>query len=136
MLLIVLSALLGAYLGSTRDSKVSAMLVSGVLAAAGHIVVAGLSTWMLGAAASQAQAQALLQFLGAWEPLWVPVSAAFGSAAIAGLLAAVGEAKPRGGLYLADDGQMKPERRKRKRRPVDERLGSGPPRAFGDLMNR
>jgi hypothetical protein len=133
MILIVFSALLGAFLGLTRESKVSAMLVSGVLAAALHTVLTATSGWMLMEAENHALALGVIRLVGGGEPLWTPVAAAFGSAALAALMTG-GADRTRGGLYLADDGEWKPDRRKKKRPTRREPIGAG--KTFGEMMRR
>lgn len=131
MLLLVIGALLGAYVGLTRRAKLIAVLTSGALTAclyAGGVILADL----VQGSGSQ---------VGPWierasgDTLFTPVATAMAVASVCGLISASQDTK-RTGLYLADDGNWRPERRKRPRPSHRDVSAGGQGKSFSEMFNR
>ena len=131
MLLLSIAAVLGAYVGLTRSGKLMAVLTSGGLTAclyAGGVILAGVMR-----ASGPAGAALVERSIG--DQLFAPVAVAMATATVCGLISASRNSR-RSGLYLADDGAWRPDRRKRSRPSRPEALGEGRPKSFGEMLNR
>jgi hypothetical protein len=133
MLLVALSAVLGAYIGLTRQGKVSAMLVSGVFAVTANVILFMMADLVSGSGGA-GLLSAVFALLGQGEHMLTSVLGAFTGAAVFGLFRGE-KAGPSGGLYLPDDSVGR-RKRGRRRRVQTQSLSDGPSRTFGELLKR
>lgn len=113
MLLIVASAVLGAFMGLNSHNRLLAALVAGALAGALHVILLFTADAATFYAAQPGNAKRFFEALGVHgQPLHSACSAA-AAALVAGLLVALTEPRERPGLYVAGDAG--PRRRRRRR---------------------
>lgn len=134
MILIVLSAILGAWLGLTRPGKISAMLVSGVIVASSHVVLDYLGQLLVRMSDRPTLTALLVDRLGLGEHMGEAVGAAMLAAAAAGLLAALARKEEATGVYLPN--AVEPKRRRRRPEAESDGLRGGTARSFGSMLNR
>jgi hypothetical protein len=89
MLLLVLCALMGAYLGLSGRNALAAALMGGVIASATHVVLTYALGFLIAFAPNRYVARHLVEEVGLLGPsLTVVASAAIGAALVAGVLGA------------------------------------------------